>query len=323
MKLEQLLIALDEGRFHSGEALAHRFGVSRTAIWNAINKLKDLGLDVQSVKGKGYRIANDIELLSQTAIMAELHPHAQAVFPAVEILLSTDSTNRQVASSMGASRKPLVCLAETQQEGRGRRGRQWVSPFAANNYLSIGWRFNQLSASLDGLSLCVGLALVRAAQRAGVCGIGLKWPNDLLFEGQKVAGVLIEIVGELSGPVQVVIGIGVNVAMTRAQGKAIDQSWTTLSDIAGHRISRNTMAALVINQLVDILPQFEQGGFAIFREEWSGCDVLQGRTVEVDMAGRKVQGVARGVNYSGELLLETATGLEPIRGGEVSVRAGQ
>ena len=320
MRLEQLLAALDEGKFHSGEALAHRFGVSRTAIWNGINKLKDMGLDVQPVKGKGYRIARDIELLSCPTITAQLHPPAQAVFPDVEILLSTRSTNQYVISRMSVSEGAMVCLAETQREGRGRRGRQWVSPFAANIYLSLGWRFNQLAASLDGLSLSVGLALVRAASSIGVGGVGLKWPNDLLFDGQKVAGVLIEMVGELSGPVQVVIGIGVNVAMTSAQGKEIDQSWTTLSDISGRKISRNMMAAQIINQLVNILPQFEQGGFALFKDEWSQCDALQGLAVEVNMAGRKVEGVARGVNGSGELLLETQVGLEPIRGGEVSVR---
>lgn len=323
MKLEQLLSILNEGKFLSGEVLAQHFGLSRTAIWNAINKLKALGLDIQSVQGKGYRLAQDVELLSKSVILAELNPTAYDVCSNIEIMLSAGSTNQCVKDDMSKSKAPIICLAEMQQDGRGRRGKQWVSPFAVNIYFSMGWRFNQLEASLDGLSLCVGLALVRATKSMGIDGLSLKWPNDLMFEGKKVAGVLIEIVGELSGPVQVVIGVGVNVAMTSAQGRDIDQSWTTLSDIAGRKISRNVMTAHIINHLSDVLPQFERGGFMVFQDEWSKYDALKGLAIEVDMISKKINGVACGVDVSGELLMKTNGGVKQIRGGEISVRASE
>ncbi len=321
MRLEQLLSILNEGKFLSGEMLAQRFGLSRTAIWNAIHKLKELGLDIQSVQGKGYRLANHTELLSKVKILAKLNLAASEICSSIEIMFSTNSTNQCVKDSLNKSKIPIICLAEMQQDGRGRRGRQWVSPFAVNIYFSMGWRFHQLEASLDGLSLCVGLALIRATHSMGINGLSLKWPNDLMFEGKKVAGVLIEIVGELSGPVQVVIGVGVNVAMTAAQGCDIDQNWTTLSNIAGHKISRNEMVAHIINHLVDILPQFERGGFMVFKDEWAKYDALEGLAIEVDMIAKKLNGVACGVDASGELLMKTNSGVKQIRGGEVSVRS--
>lgn len=319
----QLLTLLSDGRFHSGEVLAAQLGgVSRAAIWKGIRLLETFGLEIHAVRGRGYRLAEPLELLAVERIQAALTAAARPWVAGIEIHERLDSTNSYL---LNRAKDDLpggwVCLAEYQSAGRGRRGRSWVSPFGANLYLSLLWRFSLEATLLSGLSLAVGVALMRTLTALGTSELGLKWPNDVLWRRRKLAGVLLEFGGESSGLCHIVAGIGLNVAMPRYAEPAIDQPWIDLRSIIGsERLSRNHLAARLISELVTAFVQFEQAGFAAFREEWSCYDLAQDQPVTLQLPTTTCSGIARGVDEAGALLLETEAGIRPFLGGEISLR---
>jgi BirA family transcriptional regulator, biotin operon repressor / biotin---[acetyl-CoA-carboxylase] ligase len=320
--LKPLLEALADGEFHSGEALGALMGVSRTAVWKQLQKLDPLGLSVESVKGRGYRLAQPLDLLSEAAIIAQLSEAARARLN-IRCLLQTDSTNARAMNAAGEGHASgLVLLAEQQTAGRGRRGRQWVSPFGANIYMSVVWQFAGGAAALSGLSLAVGVACARALRSAGLAEVGLKWPNDLLVSGRKLGGILLEMIGDPAGDCQVVIGIGLNIGMTEAEAGAIDQPWVAARELGVTR-SRSELVALLLNALVHVLEAFAREGFAGLRAEWEAMDIYKDAPVALLSVSQSVEGVARGVDDSGALLLETDRGLQAFHGGEVSLRGRQ
>jgi BirA family biotin operon repressor/biotin-[acetyl-CoA-carboxylase] ligase len=317
-----LLPLLADGEFRSGQDLADALGVSRTAVWKQLKKLGELGLQIESVKGRGYRIPGGIELLDDAKIRSSLRPEAARLLSALEILETVGSTNAEAMqrAEQGAA-AGLVCTAEQQTAGRGRRGRQWVSPFASNLYLSLMWEFHQGAAALEGLSLAVGVAVARAL---GACGIGpvqLKWPNDVLFAGSKLGGILLEMTGDAAGACQVVVGVGLNVCMPQASAAAIDQAWTDIETITGGtHPGRNVLLAAMLNELLPLVAGFESQGFARWRQDWQALDAFSGARVVLNTGGAQVAGVARGVDERGALQLETTTGVQSVYGGEISMR---
>lgn len=318
MSIDNLLNILSDGRFHSGEELSQGLGVSRTAIWKQISKLEQLGLQINAVKGKGYRLADELDLLSLPSIYEHLSDATYEVFDHIDLHLTTPSTNRL---ALDAKHAPYVCLAEMQTAGRGRRGREWVSPFAKNIYLSVAWNFSDQSATLDSLSLCVAVAIAKAMRNLGCEGIGLKWPNDLLYENRKLAGILLEASGELGGKIRVVVGIGLNVAMTEDQGAGISQDWVALKELLPANVTRNEVTAALLDSLAQALPVFEVEGFSAFEDEWRLFDCLVNQEVDLHIGSQVVPGIARGVDATGALLIEQSGGIKSYRGGEVSVRA--
>lgn len=314
-----VLKQLADGEFHSGTALGERLSVSRTAIWKALQCCESLGLELQSVRGRGYRLVRPLELLDETRIRQELINAGSSADAAIVIHAELDSTNRWLLAQQDVHAR--VCLTERQTEGRGRRGRHWVSPFAANVYLSMGWRFYAGPAALGGLSLAVGVAVIRALSSLGVDGLGLKWPNDVLANGAKLGGILLELRGETDGPSEVIIGIGINVAMPAAPATAIDQAWTDLTSLKGP-VSRNQLVAVLLVELQRCLHAFAREGFAAVHAEWQALDVFRGREVVLDAHREQVRGVVRGVDNNGALLLECADGLRRFNAGEVSLRGG-
>ena len=318
-----LLRALADGEFHSGEELGALFGISRAAIWKQLQKLEEsLGIRCESAKGRGYRLLENIELLDKPLIQSALSTAAIDLLGSLTTLVSTDSTNREAMQLMqSAPMRGHVVLAERQLAGRGRRGRPWVSPFARNLYMSVTWEFDSGAAALEGLSLAVGVAVVRALASIGVSGAGLKWPNDVIANGAKLAGILLEMTGDAAGRCQVIIGIGINVAMTGvAEAKAIDQQWTDASSVVGRNVSRNALASAVISELLPLLVEFERGGFSRFREEWMSFDVARGRAIALHYGEQTILGVAVGVDENGALAIDTPQGLQRFHGGEVSLR---
>ena len=318
-----LLPLLASGEYRSGQDLALALGVSRTAVWKQLNKLAELGLDIESVKGRGYRIPGGIDLLDAAAVRAALSPPAANLLSRLVLLETVDSTNaeamRQLESGAAAG---LVCTAEQQSAGRGRRGREWVSPFARNLYVSVVWEFHQGAAALEGLSLAIGVAVARALAACGLPPVKLKWPNDVLFGDAKLGGVLLEMTGDAAGACQVIVGVGLNVAMPRAAGVAIDQAWTDVAAIAeGECPRRNALLAALLNQLLPLLAAFEAGGFAPWRDEWQALDAFAGKPVVLRTGAEPVAGTARGVDSRGALQLETASGIQAVYGGEISLRA--
>lgn len=324
MAQEQLLAILADGAFHSGEELGERLGVSRAAIWKQLKKLDELGLRVHSVKGRGYRIPDGLDLLDLPTLKAQLDERARALLGPIRLELQTASTNRAaLAAAQRGDAHGALFLAERQTAGRGRRGRQWVSPFGCNLYFSLVWTFAGGAAALEGLSLVVGCALRRGLADAGVEGVMLKWPNDLLHGDRKLAGILLEMTGDASGLCQVVIGAGINVRMPEEMAAAIDQPWTDIARVAPACGDRNRLLARVLDRLVEALTDFARQGFAPFRAEWQDCNAHRDRPVTLRTESLGVTGICRGVDASGALLLETDAGVRAFHGGELSLRGAE
>lgn len=317
MDLRPLLARLSDGLFHSGERLGADLGLSRAAVWKQVERLKTLGVEVHSVTGKGYRLPSALELLSSDDMVRCLGVDSAQWQQNLAVLFSVDSTNTEVVRRMQSGAERYVVVADHQSLGRGRRGRAWVSPLGANIYMSIGWSFQTGVAALEGLSLVVAVLVVRALRRCGFHGMTLKWPNDVLLDGRKLAGILLEVSGDLAGPCRVIIGIGMNVRMPGGAAKQIDQPYTDLATNFGPKIDRNMIAASMIRELASGLEEFERTGFSTFHSLWDELDVYKGRMVELRAATFVTKGVVKGVDHSGGLILETDEGVKVMAGGEL------
>ncbi len=312
-----VLQALRDGHFHSGAKLGDQLGVSRAAVWKAVQKLQsDWQLKIDAVSGRGYRLAEDIKLLDPDRIKTASGLGSRLTN--LEVLLSVDSTNRYLLqqAAAGASGGTVV-LAEHQTAGRGRRGRRWESPFGRNIYLSLLWEFDVAVSRLAGLSLAMAIGVVRALEKSGVEGLGLKWPNDVWWQNRKLAGILLEMRGEVSGPWQVAIGIGLNANMPAA---VIDSSWVDVQTIQGTGVDRDVLSGLLLAELFAILDQFQSEGLTPLLPEWRTRDVSRNRAIALHFPDRVLHGVARGVNGEGALLLEADGIVKPWHAGEVSLR---
>lgn len=316
----RLLEILADGEFHSGEELGESLEISRAAIWKQLQKIEEtLSLKFESIKGRGYRLIGGLELLSQKRIVEGI---PKSLPCALHIAQQIDSTNRLAAELAAKSvARGCVVLAEQQLAGRGRRGRKWVSPFARNIYCSLVWEFDSGIAALEGLSLAVGVAVVRALRAVGVDAAALKWPNDVLHNERKLAGILLEMTGDVSGRCQVVVGVGINVDMSNtAITDAIDQPWTDATTAAGKYVSRNELAANLITHILQLLVEFEAAGFSRFLDEWKMLDYTFGKSVSVHVGDQVVMGEAAGVDAAGALGVDTEFGRQWFHGGEVSLR---
>jgi len=315
-----VLRALSDGRFHSGEALAQTAGVTRAAIWKAIQFLQQtFGVEIHSVRGRGYRLGQALELLDHDTIRQQLAE--PAALAGLETFLSIDSTNQYLMRAEARHLPtPWAVLAEHQSAGRGRRGRTWQSPLAGNLYCSLLWRFNQVAANVAGLSLAVGAVVCRELAQLGITQLGLKWPNDVLCQGKKLCGILIEMSGETHGPSDVVIGVGLNLAMPAASGRQIDQPWIALQQASEHLPPRNALAAQLISAILQALPQFEAQGLQPFLDEWRQLDCYRDQDVLLHLGEQRIQGLARGVDEQGALLVEHQGKLQRYYSGEISLR---
>ncbi|GAB5415394.1 MAG: bifunctional biotin--[acetyl-CoA-carboxylase] ligase/biotin operon repressor BirA [Congregibacter sp.] len=318
--MQNLLTILADGEIHSGQDLADKQGVSRTAVWKQVRAVADLGVDVERVRGLGYRVPGGLDLLDQRLIERGLQHDARALLAGLEIYTSIDSTNLELQRRNIEASGATVCLAESQTAGRGRRGRAWQSPFASSIYMSVAWKFHGGATAFGGLSLMLGVVVSQALDALGVDGVGLKWPNDVLRHGRKLAGVLVEISGDVTGPCTVIMGIGINVAVPKEAARQIDQPWSDLSELRTAGTSRNQIVAQVLNRLLPALAVYEEQGFANWSEPWHALHVYQDQPVLIRSAEQVTTGIARGVDEQGALLLETPQGVQRMHGGEVSLR---
>lgn len=320
---ELLLKHLADGHFHSGEDLAGALGLTRSAVWKQLKKLKNHGISIDAVRGRGYRWAQAIPLLTEREIVPFLSAHSRARISAIEVHLELPSTNRYLMEQMRGGRigPGHICLAERQTHGRGRRGRSWISPLCGNVYLSLSWQFQSSPAALGGLSLAIGVAVIRALSGIGIQGLGLKWPNDIYANHRKLAGILLEMQGEAEGPCQVVIGLGLNVHMPEDLGQAIEQDWIDLQSLApGIKDRRNELVASLLNHIVQVVQEYDQEGFAATQQEWQQLDMTYGNMIEIHLPQEKVLGKACGIDPDGALLLEHDGCVQRYTMGEVSVR---
>jgi len=245
----KLLKLLSDGQFHSGETLGSTLGISRSAIWKAVKKLHDYGIIIESISGKGYRIPYGIELLNQKTVEKKLNDTAKNNLDKLIILNQTDSTNDYLlALRESQPDKNVACFAEYQTKAKGRRGRRWITHFATNVDFSLLWHFKKEPSEVVGLSLAIALAVVNALKQYGIKkeGLSVKWPNDVLWNGQKLSGVLLEMIAEHHGHCSVVIGIGLNTYMPNEFGSQIDQPWVDVQQITQSRPRRSVLAGLRI-----------------------------------------------------------------------------
>ena len=320
----RLLVLLADGQLHSGQRLAQQLQVSRAAVWKGVERLRALGVDVQAQARRGYRLAGPVELLDARRIVAELCAARRAQLRNLVLLFEVDSTNtRLLAAAAPPPGRADVCLSELQHAGRGRRGRRWIAPFAEGISMSVGWSFSDGARALPGLSLGVGVAVSRALARAGAAGVALKWPNDIVLRDRKLGGVLIELRAEASGPAHVVIGIGINLALSaesRAEIEASGVSVAAVADACDRAPARNLVAGAILDEVLSMLAHFEADGFAPFRGAWTSLDALAGRPAEIVIGDRTIAGTARGVDLEGALLLETDGRVQRFVSGEASLR---
>ncbi len=311
-----LVSILADGEFHSGEQLGERLGMSRAAINKHIQTLRDWGVDVFTVPGKGYSLPEPIQLLNEEQIVAQVQTGKVAVLPVI------DSTNQYLLDRISELRSGDACVAEYQQAGRGRRGRKWFSPFGANLYLSMYWRLEQGPAAAIGLSLVIGIIMAEVLQELGAENVRVKWPNDLYLGDRKLAGILVELTGKTGDAAQIVIGAGINLSMRRAESDVINQGWVNLQE-AGVVIDRNTLAVRLINALRSALQSFEQEGLSPWLSRWKKLDNFIDRPVKLIIGEREIFGISRGIDAQGALLLEQDGVIKPWMGGEISLRSAE
>lgn len=314
MRLPELLA---DGAWHAGPELGEKLGISRAAVNKQVKKMAELGLRIDAVHGRGYRLQGSFEPLQEAAIRQMLSSGALSHLQKMQVLPVIDSTNRYLLDNTG-NEGAHACFAEYQSAGAGRRGRQWISPYGANLYFSVAWTFAQTPPGLGALSLVVGVELASAVRGHNV-DVRLKWPNDLYLQGRKLGGILIEHRGEIAGRSRVVVGVGLNLSMAAEQAADIDQPWTAL----GKHIAlpgRNLLAAQALDAVIRALSGFQATGFDPYRRRWQALDLACEQNVIVDTGAEKINGRATGVAADGALLVDCGNGLRRFYAGELSLR---
>lgn len=316
---EKLINALAGGGFVSGQSIADELSVSRAAISNQVKALNEMGVDIFKVRGKGYQLANPLVLLDKVAIGEGLN--ALRADNCVETHTLIDSTNDYLMRKLpNQVTQGQVCIAEYQSAGRGRRGRQWISPFGSHLYLSYYHKLNDGFSAAMGLSLVTALAISDAINALYDVQVQLKWPNDVYLDGVKLAGILIDLEGQATGDCHSVIGIGVNLQMPEQAAEQITQPWTDLQQYVGERIDRNELVVAIIVALNQRLKQQSEQGVESMLSDWHQHDLYLNQTVKIITGENEEFGICRGVNEQGALLLETNGQLKTLFGGEVSLR---
>ena len=324
-----LLRQLADGEFHSGEDLAAKVGLTRARVSQVLKDAETAGLALERIKGRGYRLREVPDFLdlkkvrTRLATIAETRP---ATLPlAIEIVDQIESTSSELLKRAQRRDVHRVALAaEWQTAGRGRRGRQWSAVAGGSLTFSLGWKFEQGAGFLAGLSLAVGVAVVRALEAEGFKDIALKWPNDLIHRHLKVGGILIELNGDALGPTSTVVGVGLNVRLPPAVRRDIPVPVTDLSSIAGRKalpVDRNRLLAALLAELAACLDLYAREGFAPFAAEWQHRHAYQGKPVRLILPdGATVTGKVAGVDASGALVLADGPRRARFLSGEITLR---
>lgn len=318
---KQLLAVLSDGEFHSGQDLAALTGISRTAVWKHLRSLCDAGLEIDSVRGKGYRLGQALELLDENRIRECLQSGGNAVSVHLDVLFETASTNEYLLGRFsGPSLAGRAVLAEYQTAGRGRGGNEWLAAPASGICLSLGWHYGTGPHSLTALSLAVGVAIAEALQQAGCSRIGLKWPNDIVVDGAKLGGILIESRAQNAGAWDVVIGIGINIHLPGEMARKIDKEVTDMSRLLAPDIPRrNRLAALIINHTLSMVQTFGEQGFAPFMERWRAMDYTRGKTIRLTQANAECTGRVIDIDDNGMLIMSVNGERKKFSSGDVSL----
>lgn len=299
-----LVHILNDGQYHDGTTLGALLNMTRSAVWKMIQKLIHYGVIVDSIKGKGYALLEPLILLNKKIIKQNI----TAKNIDLDILETVGSTNDYLKNKL-SSKQIAICFAEQQTQGRGRMQRSWHSPFGQNIYFSFAYPFQKDVSELAGLSLVVSLAIIKTLETYGLSHpLQVKWPNDILYQGKKISGNLIEVQAESHGISHAIIGIGINVNMMPSNEVVIAQAWTSLRNILGDYIDRNQLCISLIDNLLHYIKQFEQVGLAAYIEEWRHSDYLYNKAITLIQANHKIHGKAMGIDQLGHLLLQLEDG---------------
>lgn len=303
-KHKQLLRILLDNEFHSGESIGQQLEMSRAGVWKLVQALQKFGFKIQGISRRGYQLIQKFSFLSLPEIKKQLPQTSLQKFKSIELFDEIDSTNTYLMQRMYEfSKIPRICLAEQQTFGRGRRERPWHSPFAQNIYLSILWRLESHD-QLHALPLVICLAIVKVLEKIGIPHKPqLKWPNDVYFQGKKLAGVLVETHSEVNEMTQAVIGIGLNVNMQNASKKLINQAWTSLTQIFKTECDRNKLTANLIETCTTYLELYQTHGFGYFKNLWNHYDICYNQFSQIQCHGLQLEGIAQGVNDQGKFQL--------------------
>ncbi len=311
--LIQIFNILSDLNYHDGDTIGNKLGITRSAVWKAIKKLEEYGIEISSVKNKGYKLKEPLLLLNKERIEKEINDPKMDI----EVFENIDSTSTYLKKNFNPNKRK-ICIAEIQTNGRGRMGRSWHSPFGQNIYLSYAYPIKKDISELSGLSLVLGIAEIAALKEIGIEEeIKLKWPNDVMYKGQKLMGNLVEIQSESYGETMAIIGVGINVNMIIGS-EIITQDWTSLRKITGKYIDRNKLCVALIHNLNFTLEKFTQYGLREFISKWHELDSLYNLPIKLNNG--EFEGIAKGINEQGNLLLELKNGeIKAFSSGEASI----
>ncbi len=317
-----ILSRLADGKFHSGTELGAQLGISRAAVNKSVQSLVDRGLEIHSVSGKGYCWNSPSVLLDQNRLIQALQPVMSSHQLSLTLLDEVESTSSYLVEKLAQGMTgPEVCVTENQISGRGRRGRSWSANPYQNIALSIAWKYEFGPSKTSGLSIAAGVAVMRALQRLGITGASLKWPNDILHNQRKLAGLLVDLRGEADGPTDLILGIGLNVRLGSHAARQVDQPWTDLETVYKKRFDRNDIVVELVRELVAMFLEFGNSGLATYRDDWSKWHSYEGQQVRLLQADGELTGTARGIDETGALLLDVEGNVITVHSGEVSLRA--
>ncbi len=301
--LLKIVKILNDGQYHDGDSMGELLQLTRSAVWKTVKKLQNYGVNIDSIKGKGYLLQEPLLLMNHHEIKNNIPKNIE-----ISVFETIDSTN-QYLKQFKNNKHPKICIAEQQTAGKGRFNREWHSPFGKNIYLSCLYPFQKDVSELAGLSLLTSLAVIKTLNEMGVNKhLFVKWSNDIVFNGKKLAGNLIEIQAETHAACQAIIGIGLNVNMLHDEENKISQHWTAVCQILHQYIDRNDLCIRLINHLIAYLKKFETQGFEIFIDEWDKVDYLKNKFISLHIFNEKITGKVLGINSQGYLLLQQNDG---------------
>ena len=280
--------------------------------------LADWGLDYRQ-NDQHIALESDLELIDVQQIQTQLASAFGDRFKC-RYRLVTRSTNSDALDFFQQNQQPCIALAEMQTAGKGRGGKQWVSPFARNIYCTIGMLKSIRASTLGLLSIVTGIALCRALEHCGVDGVQLKWPNDLYFQQQKLGGILIESRPENTGEYFVAIGFGINIMMGAEDLAVIPQAATSINMINRDVVPRDTLLLESIKQVVTKIDAFDESVIPSLIDEFNAHDALRGQRICVTTNEQTVHGINAGINSSGQLQLDSEQGRLTFSAAEISLR---
>lgn len=318
----QVLQILADGKAHPIQQISQQLGLTPDVLKQAIDTLAAFGIAFRSpIQTACYQLTDAIELLEQEKILALLSETVRQQLAQLDIFPLLDSTN-QYLLTRAHHQFPVACLAEYQTLGRGRQGRRWLSPYASGLCFSLKQRYRQeTTTALSGLAIALGITVIKTLSALGVEELQLKWPNDVLWRGRKLAGLLLETCYH-ADTIDVVAGIGINIKIPRPDAISVTQPWVDLTTLYQHPFSRNQLAARLIESCLHTLTTYPQTGIAAFHAEWQRFDLLYGKTITLQLSpqeAQKITGIARGIDEQGALLLQVGTDNHRYVDGEVSL----